>query len=259
MRKSEHVPNGRSIVTEREDVVSPPRCVAVIQARMGSSRLPGKILKDIAGEPMLSWVVIRARAIAGIDDVVVATTNRPEDDLVIELCEERGWTSFRGDAVDVLDRHVQAARRAGAEHVMRITSDCPLVCVTEGQRVLRRHLDAGADFTHNLPQWGGGMPLGTAVEVFSIAALERTWRESSAPYHREHVDEYLADHRSSFDFLTVPAPDDLFFPDVRLTVDTKADLDLIRAIYGTFDDKVGISVRDVVQRLSSGQVPVSDQ
>jgi len=208
-----------------------PRVVGVVQARTGSIRLPGKVLRPIAGMPLLAHVVARAQAMAGLDLVVVATSTSPGDDEIDALCRANGWPCFRGDENDVLRRYTDASRWADADHVMRITADCPLVCPIEGQRVIDRHLKRGADFTHNVTIWGSGMPLGTGVELFTRATLERSDAEGRAPHHREHVDEWAGDHRDDLVFECVPAPPELARPGLRLTIDTAADLLLIRTIH----------------------------
>jgi spore coat polysaccharide biosynthesis protein SpsF len=204
---------------------------AVVQARMGSTRLPGKVVEPVAGEPLLARVVERVQAMAAVARCVVATSTASRDDAIAALCAERGWDCFRGSEEDVLDRYYRAAVAFAAEHVVRITADCPFVCPHETDRVIRRHLDAGADYTHNITVWGSGMPLGTGAEVFTFATLERSWREGLAPHHREHVDEYVGDHPELFRIVRVDAPPRLRRPELRLTVDTVEDLALTREVY----------------------------
>ena len=205
--------------------------VAIIQARSGSSRLPGKVLLDLGGEPLLAQVVRRVRAMRRVDGLVVATTTAPGDARIEALCTQRGWPCFRGDEEDVLDRYYQAARHAGARHVVRITSDCPLVCPRQTDRLIGHFLDAQADYAHNVTVWGGEMPLGTGSEVFTFEALEASWREGKEPHHREHVDEYVYEHPERFRIEKVVAPPELRRPELRLTVDTAEDLELMREIY----------------------------
>lgn len=212
------------------DVVD-TKVVTVIQARMGSTRLPGKVLEPVSGDALLALVCERARRVGSVDETVVATSTLAADDVIAQFCDERGWNCFRGSESDVLDRYFQAAIASEADHVVRITSDCPLVCPHEADRVVRHHLASGVDYTHNLTVWGSGMPLGTGVEIFTRAALERSWREGHELHHREHVDEYVGDHPELFRIDRVDAPDELRRPELRLTVDTPEDLRLVRAIY----------------------------
>src|SRR4051812_376264 len=122
----------------------------IVQARVGSTRLPGKVLMDVAGEPLLAHVVARCDAITRSDATVVATSMLPGDDAIETLAAERGWRLFRGSEADVLDRYVGAARDVGADHVVRVTADCPLVDPREADRVIEHHLAGGADCTHNI-------------------------------------------------------------------------------------------------------------
>lgn len=211
------------------------RVLVIVQARMGSTRLPGKILADIAGQPMLAWVVTRSRAIEGVSEVVIATSELPADDVVSQLCHLRGWSCVRGSEADVLDRYHRAALQFEAEHVVRVTADCPLLCPNQGAEVIERHLADDNDYTHNLTVWGSRMPLGTGVEIFTFDALDRSWREGHEPHHREHVDEYVGEHPELFRIGLVTAPPNLQRPDYRLTVDASEDLDLMRRIYDATD------------------------
>lgn len=224
--------------------------VAIIQARTGSTRLPGKVLELVAGEPLLAHVVARSQAMAGLDQVIVATSTSVGDDAIEGLCRERGWTCFRGSEDDVLRRYADAARGADTDHVMRITSDCPFVCPIEGQRVIERHIETGADFTHNVTVWGSGMPLGTGVELFTRSTLERSDAEGHKPHHREHVDEWASDYRGELRFDCIEAPPAVHRPDLRLTIDTLEDLSLVRAIHSELRrPPAKIELADVVSLL----------
>lgn len=206
--------------------------VAIIQARMGSTRLPGKVLADVAGDVLLAHVFERTRRMKLVDQTVVATSNATADDAIAALCDDRDWSCSRGSESDVLDRYYQAALAYEADHIVRITADCPFVCPHEADRVIARHLECRADYAHNITVWGSGMPLGTGTEIFTRSALARSWREGDQPHHREHVDEYVGDHPELFAMQRVDAPDHLRRPEMRLTVDTPEDLHLVREVYG---------------------------
>ena len=164
---------------------------AIIQARMSSSRLPGKVLLDIAGQPMLVRMVERARRARSIEQVVVATTTDPSDDPIEQLCAERGYDCFRGSLPDVLDRYTQAARQFEAHTIVRLTADCPLL----DPAVLDLTVEAlaGNDFAANRlpPPWTRSLPIGLDVEVVTREALERAWHEAQERYQREHVLPYI--------------------------------------------------------------------
>ena len=211
-----------------------PRVVAIVQARMGSSRLPGKVLKDIAGQPMLAWVVERARQARRLDFVVVATTDQPEDDAVAEFCAGRAWPCFRGSQFDVLDRYYQAAKHFSADVVVRLTADCPLIDPTVIDEVVGVLLERQLDFAANRlpPPWKRTYPIGLDVEAVTIAALERAWREASRPYEREHVMPYLYDEPGRFRIAVIDAHGD--YGAMRWTVDTPEDLAAVRKIFELF-------------------------
>ena len=199
---------------------------------MGSTRLPGKVLQPIAqGRSMIDLILERLRHCARLSDVVVAIPDANTGGPLGAELARLGANVFAGSEDDVLDRYYQAARRYKAEHVVRITADCPLVSIRQTDRLIQHHLRSGADYSHNITVWGSGMPLGTGSEVFTFEALETSWRDGKLPHHREHVDEYVGDHRELFKFEMLSAPEGLCYPDLRLTVDTVEDLELIRAIY----------------------------
>jgi spore coat polysaccharide biosynthesis protein SpsF len=224
--------------------------VAIVQARMGSGRLPGKVLADVMGEPLLAHVVARANAVDGVHRVVVATSSDAGDDPIAALCDALAWECFRGSENDVLDRFVQAARHYGASHVLRITADCPFVSPQEADKVIAHHLALGADYTHNLTVWGSGLPLGVGSEIFTCALLERSWREGLLAHHREHVDEFAYERREELRFERVLAPAHLHRPELRLTVDTAVDLDLTRRVYAELHNPPAlVDVAAVVELL----------
>ncbi len=171
------------------------KTLAIIQARMASSRLPGKVLKPIAGRPMLAWVVTRAQQAQEVDAVVVATTHHPSDDPVAAWCAQRRVPCYRGHPLDVLDRYYQAAQAYQADVVVRLTADCPFLDPSLVDEVLQRFRSRGVDFAANrLPEpWGRTFPIGLDVEVMHQAALARAWREATEPHQREHVTPYFYD------------------------------------------------------------------
>ena len=209
------------------------RVVAIIQAHMGSTRLPGKVLLDLAGEPMLARVVNRSRRATTLQDVVVATTTRPADEAIVELCAARGWPCFRGSADDVLDRYYWAAMQHQADVVVRITSDCPLIEPEIVDRVVREFLDLqpGVDYACNLlPQ--RTFPQGLDTEVMRFDVLERTWHEDLNIAWREHVTPYIQRNPDLFCIHGVMNEAD--YSHMRWTVDIPEDLAFVRCIYDYF-------------------------
>ena len=209
------------------------KTVAIIQARMSSTRLPGKVLKDLAGEPMLVRVINRTSRAKTIDEVVIGTTTNLADDPIVRLCEERGWLVFRGSEDDVLDRYYQAALARKADAVVRITSDCPLIEPEIIDRVVREflsHLPQIAYVSNGLERT---FPRGLDVEVMLFSALEKAWREDHNPAWREHVTPYI--YRNPDRFRAFNVANDIDYSYMRWTVDTEEDLAFVRKIYGHFE------------------------
>lgn len=207
--------------------------VAIIQARMGSTRLPGKVLADLAGKPMLSRVVERTSRATRLDSVVVATTQQPEDHAIVGLCRRQGWPCYRGATEDVLDRFYKAAHIHHADVIVRITADEPLMDPALIDDTVEQFLKRAGevDYVANfLPP--RTYPRGLEVEAFSFHALERSWREDTNPAWREHVDLYIHRRKELFHVIRTPLPEDLSW--MRWTVDTADDLALIRRIYAFF-------------------------
>lgn len=209
--------------------------VAIIQARVGSTRLPAKVLADIAGQPMLARVVERAARIPGIDDVVVATSRLAADDAIAEMCGARGWRCTRGSEDDVLLRYVEAASEVGAAVIVRVTSDCPLLDPEVGGRVVAVLTTRLGELDYVSNTLRRTFPRGLDVEAVSREALERAHREARDPASREHVTRYIYQHPDVFRIEQVVDVEDRSA--LRWTVDTEADLALVREIYAALGDR----------------------
>jgi len=209
-----------------------PRTVAIVQARMGSSRLPGKVLRDIHGEPMLYRVLSRIQRAVHLDDIVVATTSRPEDDCLAGLASAWGFQTFRGAEEDVLDRYYGAARLSGAELVVRVTGDCPLTAPELIDQAIGEMLSSRADYVSNCRPHSS-YPEGLDVEVIRFEALERAWREAAQTSEREHVTPYIWKGGRDFSTRLLTCPESL--PRVRLTVDEPTDLEFMNELYARID------------------------
>jgi glutamate-1-semialdehyde 2,1-aminomutase len=206
--------------------------VAVIQARMGSTRLPGKVLEDVGGRPLLARVVERARRARRLDAVMVATTTAAADDAVAAWCAGAGVPCFRGSEEDVLDRYVGAAREADADVVVRLTADCPLLDPAVVDEVVAAYHSEPCDYATNVLE--PTYPDGLDTEVFSRAALERAAAEARLPSEREHVTPYIRNHPAQFRLRSVRGECDLSA--LRWTVDDPRDLELVRAVYARLGD-----------------------
>jgi len=203
------------------------KVVAVIQARMGSTRLPGKVLMDIAGKPMLWHVVDRVKRCKTIDQIVVAITEKEENKAIIELAKKCGVETFAGSEEDVLGRYYQAARRFNADVIVRITSDCPLidpVIVDKLVDYYRDNIDK-IDYVNTAPSF----PEGVDTEVFGFNALEVTWKNAKKRYEREHATIYMHENPAIFRLATIENDKDMSH--VRFTVDRMEDLIVVREIF----------------------------
>jgi spore coat polysaccharide biosynthesis protein SpsF len=226
-----------------------PRVLAVVQARMGSSRLPGKALLMIAGRPMLSHVLARALAVPGVDQTVLATTVNPEDDPLVEVARSEGVPSVRGSVEDVLDRVHVALQAHPADAIVRVTADCPLLDPEVSGLVVRDYLAhrGDADYVSNIEP--PTFPDGLDTEIVSAAALERAWREANVPSDREHVTTYVRERRNGFRRRNLVHAEDLSAH--RWTVDEPRDLEFVRAIYAELapDGRRVFGMRDVLDLL----------
>jgi glutamate-1-semialdehyde 2,1-aminomutase/spore coat polysaccharide biosynthesis protein SpsF len=224
--------------------VSAKKVVAIVQARMNATRLPGKVLLDIAGAPMLVRVVERVQAARLVDAVVVATSDGASDDAVAAICQQRGLTCFRGHETDVLDRFYGAARSAGAETVVRITADCPLMDPAVIDKVIAAF--DGVDYAANVFRYT--YPDGLDVEVFSFAALERAHREARDPVDREHVTPFI---RTSGRFAVAGVENDIDLSkkNYRWTVDEPKDLEFVRNVYARLGTGRPFGMNEVLSLL----------
>jgi spore coat polysaccharide biosynthesis protein SpsF len=222
--------------------------VAVVQARLGSTRLPGKVLLDIAGASMLARTVRRLRRARLLDAVVVATSTQAQDADVAREAEALGAGVTRGSETDVLDRYAQAAREAKADVVVRVTSDCPVIDpdVVDLTIAAFRAACPAVDYASNTLQ--RSYPRGLDVEVFSAEALARAAREARADAQREHVTPYFYQNPGRFRLVSVVNDQDL--SGYRWTVDTAEDLALVRAIYARLSGDA-FGWRDVIALLEA--------
>jgi spore coat polysaccharide biosynthesis protein SpsF len=205
--------------------------VAILQARMGSSRLPGKVLLQFDGESALAHCVERATACHAIDELVVATTTAADDDAIVELCRARGWRWFRGSEHDVLDRYYQAAREANADDIVRLTADCPLNDATVLAGLVGRYRAERADYAStSYPR--RTFPLGISGEIMRFDALERAWRDDDDPAWREHVTPYIYRHPDRFRLSGYSCEAD--YTQHRWTLDTPEDAELLRLVFDHF-------------------------
>jgi spore coat polysaccharide biosynthesis protein SpsF len=238
-----------------------PKVVAIIQGRMTSSRLPGKILKDIAGQPMLQRVFIRTARAATVTETIFATTTDPSDDPVAEYCEFSGIPFTRGSLYDVLDRYYQTAKGTNADVVVRITADCPVIDPQLIDDVVNILVDGQYDFACNRlpPPWHRTYPIGLDTEVCTFAAMEKAWKKAKELQHREHAMPYFYEGAeltqesrtietgiSPRGFKVALLHHTADFGDYRWTVDTPEDLEFMRQIYARFNGRDDFTWEEVL-------------
>jgi len=201
--------------------------LAILQARMSSSRLPGKVMADLLGEPMLARQVERLRRCRTIDRLLLATSIDAADDALAGLAARIGIDCFRGSLDDVLDRFHAAASGRGADQIVRLTGDCPLADPELIDRLVELHVAGGYDHSCNTlnPRW----PDGLDAEVMRAEVLEAAWREAVLPSDREHVTRFIYTRPERFRLGSLVGDTDL--SDQRWTVDTPEDLAMVRAVY----------------------------
>ena len=217
------------------------KIVAIVQARMGSTRLPNKVMKAIAGVPMIELLLARLARAREINQIIVATSTDQRNQILVEHIRSLGYACEQGSESDVLQRYLSAARKHAADAIVRITGDCPLVDPDLVDEAVRRFRTGGVDYFSNVapPTY----PDGLDIEVFSMAALERAARETDSPYDHEHVTPYLRES-GHFSLASMQAEQD--YSKLRWTVDEQADFEVISGIFAHFAPEIHFSWRQVL-------------
>lgn len=225
------------------------KIVTVIQARTGSSRLPGKVTKEILGKPLLMRMVERVQASALRRTVVVATTLDAEDDLIESICEDNRILCYRGSSLDLLDRHYQAGKWQEADAVVKIPSDCPLIDPQVIDKVLQYYLDHDFEYVSNLHP--ATYPDGNDVEVMNFKTLETAWREANKDFEREHTTPYFWEHPEKFSIGNVVWGSGLDYSmSHRFTIDYAEDFIFIKTIYESlYPIKHDFGMEDILNLL----------
>lgn len=221
--------------------------LTILQARTTSARLPGKVLKEILGKPMLELQLERMRRAGCSDGLIVATSDRPSDDEIARLCSSLGIGCFCGSLEDVLDRYYQAAAQYGARHIVRMTADCPVAEPQVMDATITLHLEKKNDYTCASAE--SGWPDGLDVEVMRREVLETAWREARAPEEREHVTPFIRQHSERFRLGRLDAPGD--YSRQRWTVDTPEDFSFITKVYeALYPGNPQFDMNDILQLIS---------
>jgi spore coat polysaccharide biosynthesis protein SpsF len=227
------------------------RTVLIIQARMGSTRLPGKVLLPLGSKTVLEQVINRVYCANSIDQIVVATTSEAIDDPLVNLCKKLDVVTFRGDEQDVLSRYYLAAKNYRADVIVRVTADCPLYDGYLLEQMLQRFF-ANVQQHIKVDYLSNGLartyPRGLDTEIFTFAALEQSHLNAQATYQREHVTPYIYQHPQIFNLQNFTASQD--YSTFRWTLDTPADYEFIKTIYARLDSNgLGLFTTDEVLRL----------
>ena len=229
------------------------KTVVIIQARMGSSRLPGKVLLPLGSGRELEYVVSRCRMIQGADEVIVATSLLSGDDPVVEWCRNNDVPYFRGSEDDVLNRYYECAKKVAPEYVIRVTGDCPFLDYELAGDLIQAMKDRPAD----LALVRGELPRGLTAELMTFATLERIHEIGSEPRHREHVTYYAHEFARQFEITYVDVPEALRYPQLRITLDTVEDYALCSAVAQAFPGRTDVHTHEVVKFLLDNPVIAS--
>lgn len=227
---------------------SEARVVATIEARMGSSRLPGKVLMPVLGEPMLMHLVRRLRAVPSLDNIIVATTIKESDEPIVDFCLANNIAFFRGSEDDVLERVIGAGESDNADVLVEITGDCPLIDPDLVEQTIRIYLHNEVDYASN--SIVSSYPIGMGTQVISMSVLKASADLTDDPLDREHVSRYLWQRPDQYRFAHLVAPPSLHWPELGLTLDEPGDYLLLKKIIETLSAANPIfSCFDIIQLL----------
>lgn len=226
-----------------------PHVVLIMQARMGSSRLPGKSLMPLAGRPLVGRVIERVQRCKSVDKIILATTKKTQDDPLETLGKEYGVDVFRGSENDLVDRYYQAARASGADVVVRVPADNPAPEPSEIDRVIEYHLQSQNDFSSNYPDvFDNGYPDGIGAEVFNFEALRKVWESSSDPRNREHPHTNFYEHPDVYRIGTIECPREFRRPDIVLDVNTQEEYQFMAKLYEALYSRNRLfTIKDIIQ------------
>jgi len=217
----------------------------ILQARMGSKRLPGKIFAEIGPRTLLEHILYRLTALSEKYPLVIATSSNSGDDIVEKWCMDRNCRCFRGSEYDVLNRFYECATRFEFDHIVRLTGDNPFVDTMELCKLIELHLETGADYSHSF----GDLPIGVGSEIFTFGALKESHIHGHDLNYREHVNEYILENPHLFKITKLSVDKTKCHPDIRLTVDTPEDLERARRIVAAVNEDY-ITTEDAILACS---------
>ncbi|WP_341457728.1 GNAT family N-acetyltransferase [Clostridium botulinum] len=220
------------------------KVVCIVQARMGSTRLPGKVLKKICGKTVLEHDIDRLRRVKNIDEIIIATTTLEGDNAIIKECERLGVKYFRGSEDNVLHRYYYAAKENNADIVVRVTSDCPLIDAEVSESIIQYYLDNKSNYDYVSNTIDRTYPRGLDTEIFDFKALEKAFKEATSPRDKEHVTPYIWDNPEIFRLNQYK--NNKGYSDLRWTLDTEEDYKLISLIYEHFQNKKYFNMNEII-------------
>ncbi len=214
----------------------------ILQARMNSSRLPGKIALKIKGKTVLEHVITRLKTFKRAEDLIVATTDNSKDDLTCEISKTMGAKVFRGSEDNVLERYYLCAKENGVEQIIRATADDPLTSIELLNKMFDSHFKTNADYTYS-----EGYPIGVQEEIVSFEALNKCYELSCKRNHFEHVLEYILENPTDFKINKLSAEGKMNRPDIRVTLDTEEDFRIIEKYYNYYEDILNLSILNIIE------------
>ncbi len=234
---------------QKEKIENPPlKVFIVVQARMGSSRLPGKVMKKVMGRPLLQFMLQRLKRVKLADGIIIATTDNPGDSQIVRFCHSQEIFCFAGSENDVLDRYFQAATNCQADVIVRITADCPLIDPILIDKLISAYLDMQPNCAYLSNTLKRTFPRGMDIEVFSYKSLETAAREAVLPYDREHVTPYIYHHPELFSLEAYTETEDNSH--YRLTVDYPEDFLLVtKVLEKLYVHKPHFTLEDILELL----------
>ena len=218
---------------------------------MGSSRFPGKMAADLAGYPVIDWVMTRSKQSQLLEKIILATSTLPENDYLIDRAKHNSISSYRGSENNVLSRFIDVARKENANVIARICADNPFISGSEIDRIIDVFLREKPDYAFNhIPSMGNDYVDGIGIEIISLEALNIIAKKAVSAIHLEHVTKYLWDNKNNFNIQTIKAPIELAFPNLSLDVDTKEDLLYLNKLLNeaqSWRTPEDVSIRDIVR------------